>query len=156
MTSSFRAIFPVLSVSLSGNSPPSANETLVAKPVMERPPSYPCVSLLPDIATPAEIRFVSSTGQATKRRSTLATRAYSAFTARACRPTIARIFSSCCPITAQFTRVAVTFSGKPTGARLRGGSSAFRASVTKSANAWPARWLRPRRRRGRGASITSA
>src|SRR4249919_3356211 len=38
MTSSFRAIFPVLSVSLSGNSPPSANETLVAKPVTERPP----------------------------------------------------------------------------------------------------------------------
>ncbi len=39
MTSSFRAMFPVLSVSLSGNSPPSANTTLVANPVTERPPS---------------------------------------------------------------------------------------------------------------------
>jgi len=29
----------VLSVSLSGNTPPAANETLVAKPVTERPPS---------------------------------------------------------------------------------------------------------------------
>ena len=103
----------MLSVSLSGNSPHSANETLVAKPVTERPPSNPCASSLRLAVPPVDIKFVSSTGQATSERLHRATRAPRILPPPciACRPTITGFLTHSCPITAQFAHAIE--SGEP-------------------------------------------